>query len=136
MRMLGCPIVDPQRDARGALRAAAEAARRQLHGLLVFPEGHRSRDGEMLPFRARGMGRCCASGRLPVYLVVERRALDARAASWTSLFNVDRDARRTEVLGPFLPPEDDAALDGVHRDAARADGGERPRRCAARRRAA
>jgi 1-acyl-sn-glycerol-3-phosphate acyltransferase len=110
IRMVGCPIVDPQRDVRGALRAMKKAAVELRGALLVFPEGHRSRDGEVLPFRARGMVSLLQTRRLPVYVIANdglwraRRFVDV-------LFHGAALHGETELLGPFTPPEDDAALE-------------------------
>src|SRR5881396_193099 len=100
MRLLGCPLVDPRRDPRGALRAMGEAARGLPHGILIFPEGHRSRDGEILPFRRAGLLALLEAKRVPVYLAVgdglwkAGRFLDL-------LFKVHEIDARTEALGPF-----------------------------------
>jgi 1-acyl-sn-glycerol-3-phosphate acyltransferase len=102
--LLECPVVDPRRDPKGSLEAMRRAATEQHHGLLIFPEGHRSLDGEVRPFRAAGTLAILAERRLPVYAVVTdgfwygRRLVDF-------ILNVHRLRGATEVLGPFTPPE-------------------------------
>ena len=44
--------------------------RRQPHGILVFPEGHRTPDGEIQPFKTAGLELMLRERPLPVYLVV------------------------------------------------------------------
>lgn len=109
MRLLGCPIVDPKRDPRGALRAMEEAARGLPHGILIFPEGHRSRDGEILPFRRAGLLALLEAKRLPVYLAVGDGLFKA-GRFLDLLFKVHEIDARTEALGPFEPPADPAGL--------------------------
>lgn len=100
----GCPIIDPTRDARGAVLALAAGAARLEHGILIFPEGHRTLDGEMRPFRTSGLIAMLTARRMPVYLAVtdglwiNRTLVDV-------VRNVHRMQGRTEVLGPFAPPE-------------------------------
>jgi len=104
MRLLGCPLIEPE-NRKGSLRVLKEAARAQPHGILVFPEGHRTRDGEVQAFHAAGLEIMLRERPLPVYLVVTdgfwkgRRFVDF-------LFNIDRIDGRTETLGPFAPPAD------------------------------
>ena len=104
MRLLGAPVIDPE-NRKGSLRALREAARLQPHGILVFPEGHRTRDGEIQPFHTAGLEIMLRERPLPVYVVVTdgfwtcRRFVDF-------LWDMDRIHGRTEVLGPFLPPPD------------------------------
>ncbi len=80
------------------------AATEQHHGLLIFPEGHRSLNGDVRPFRAAGTVAVLSERRLPVYAVVTdgfwygRRLVDF-------ILNVHRLRGETEVLGPFTPPE-------------------------------
>ena len=99
MRLLGCPIVEPE-NRKASLRALREAARDQPHGLLVFPEGHRTRDGEIQAFHTAGLEIMLRERPLPGVRVVTdgfwkgRRFVDF-------LFNIDRIDGRTEVLGPF-----------------------------------
>lgn len=101
--LLECPVVDPKRDAKGAVEAMRRAALEQQHGLLIFPEGHRSLDGEVRPFKAAGTLAVLTARRLPVYLVVTdglwagRRLMDFLKA-------VPHLHGEAEVLGPFDPP--------------------------------
>jgi 1-acyl-sn-glycerol-3-phosphate acyltransferase len=107
--------VDPKRDARGALRALRRAAPAQKAGLLIYPEGHRSLDGEILPFQTAGAITVLKARRMPVYLVVTD-------GFWKSRRFVDfvtgiPDIRgETEVLGPFAPPDSHDGLSAFLQD--------------------
>lgn len=109
VRMLGGPVVDPKRDPRGSLAAVREAAPRQRHGLILFPEGHRSKDGELLPFRTAGAQATLAAHPMPVQAVVTdggwrtRRFVDF-------VFNVHGIRVRTVVLDIYPAPADEAAI--------------------------
>ncbi len=107
--LLECPVVDPRRDARGAVEAMRESAARQPHGLVVFPEGHRSVDGEIRPFRAAGTIASLAARRVPVHLVVLDGLWEGRRFV-DFLANVPKLRGEVEVLGPFRPPEAEAEL--------------------------
>lgn len=104
IRLLGCPVVDPARDPRGAIEELKHAALVEQHGLLIYPEGHRTLDGELRPFKSAGVVAILETRRLPVYLVVcdglwaGRRFVDF-------LTKVPRLRGVVEVLGPFQPPE-------------------------------
>jgi 1-acyl-sn-glycerol-3-phosphate acyltransferase len=116
VRMLDCPIVDPRRDPRRAVETIAREAARLDHALLIFPEGHRSRTGEILPWRKAGLRAILAVRRDPVYLAVgdglwiSRRLVDF-------VFNIHRIRCRAEVIGPFVVPdreeEHEAFIDGL-----------------------
>lgn len=104
MRQLGCVIID-RSDKRGAHQALEKAAR-EMGGtpLVVFPEGTRSRDGRLLPFKLGGT----------------RLALLARAIIVPALIEGSRNAvenRKAQGKGPvhvrvtFFPPLDAMDLD-------------------------
>jgi 1-acyl-sn-glycerol-3-phosphate acyltransferase len=109
IHQLECPIVDPKRDPKGAVEAIRRAALSERYGMAIFPEGHRTRDGSIQPFRTAGIQSILEARRMPVYLVVTdglwkgRRLVDF-------LVNAHLVRGRVEVLGPFEPPEDPAAL--------------------------
>jgi 1-acyl-sn-glycerol-3-phosphate acyltransferase len=103
IRLLGCPMVDPRRDPEGSLAAVRRGARELPHGVLIFPEGHRSRDGEILPFRPAGMLAALEERPLPVYLVLNDGAWRVGRFS-DLLFRVHRIDAYSEVIGRFEPP--------------------------------
>jgi 1-acyl-sn-glycerol-3-phosphate acyltransferase len=104
-RLLGCPIIDPS-ERHAALATLEDAARRQDHGIAIFPEGHRTQDGEIGPFHSAGAQLMLRERAVPVYLVMTdgfwtcRRLVDF-------VFNIHKIDGRTEVLGPFAPPAPD-----------------------------
>jgi 1-acyl-sn-glycerol-3-phosphate acyltransferase len=117
MRLLGCPLIEPE-NRKASLRALREAARAQPHGIVVFPEGHRTRDGEIQAFHTAGLEIMLRERPLPIYVLVTdgfwkgRRFVDF-------LFNIDRIDGVTEVLGPFPPPADGeygTFLEGIRRE--------------------
>jgi 1-acyl-sn-glycerol-3-phosphate acyltransferase len=101
IRLLGCPLIDP-RDRRTSLRVLRDTARTQPHGVAIFPEGHRTTDGDLRPFKIAGAEVMLKERMVPVYLVVTdgfwrcRRLVDF-------VFGMDAIDGRTEVLGPFEP---------------------------------
>lgn len=105
MRMARCPLVDPRRDREGAVAAVAEAARTLDNGLLIFPEGHRTLDGEIRPWRAAGLLAILAARRVPVYLVVTDGLWQSRTLA-DFVFGVHRLRGETEAMGPVVPPDD------------------------------
>jgi 1-acyl-sn-glycerol-3-phosphate acyltransferase len=109
IRLLGCPIVDPKRDPAGALEAVRRGARELPHGILIFPEGHRSLDGAIRPFRSAGLEAILGARRTPVYLVLNEGVWRVRRFA-DLLFRVHLIDAHSEVMGPFEPPADDAGL--------------------------
>jgi 1-acyl-sn-glycerol-3-phosphate acyltransferase len=70
LRLTESPLVDPDRPARPQVEELATIAAECRHPLVVFPEGHRSRDGELRPFRRGGLGAILAARPWTVYLLV------------------------------------------------------------------
>jgi 1-acyl-sn-glycerol-3-phosphate acyltransferase len=108
IRLLGCPIVDPRRDGAGALEAIRRGTRELPHGILIFPESHRSRDGQVQPFRTAGLATILAERRGPVYLVLNDGAWRTRRFT-DLLFRVHLLDAYSEVVGPLEAPADPAA---------------------------
>lgn len=108
LRLMGCPVIEP-RDRRESLKTMKLAARELEHGMLVFAEGHRSRDGEIQPFQTAGILTVLRERHLPCCLVVTDGFWSARRLI-DSFLGVGRIRGETEVVGVFQPPADDAAL--------------------------
>jgi 1-acyl-sn-glycerol-3-phosphate acyltransferase len=115
IRLLDSPIVDPKRDPKGAVEAVRRGARELPHGMTIFPEGHRSHDGEVRPFRAAGLEAILTERRMPVYLVLNEGVWRVRRLA-DLLFRVHLIDATSEVMGPFVPPADAAELPGFVRE--------------------
>jgi 1-acyl-sn-glycerol-3-phosphate acyltransferase len=109
IRLLGSPIVDPKRDPQGSVAEIRKGVRQLPHGLVIFPEGHRSHDGEVRPFRPAGVLTILMERRMPVYLVLNEGVWRVRRLT-DLLFRVHLIDAHSEVLGPFEPPADEAHL--------------------------
>lgn len=109
VRLIGGPFVDPKNDPKGAIRAIKRAARELTHGLLIFPESHRTKTGEVERFRPAGLESMLRERRLPVYVVVNDGTWRARRVS-DAIFRVHLMDGWSEVVGRFEPPEDNADL--------------------------
>ena len=109
VRLLGCPMVDPRNDPRGAVEAIRRGVRELTHGLLIYPEGHRSRTGEVGRFRTAGLEAMLRERRLPVYVVVNDGMWRARRFT-DAIFRAHLMDGWSEVVGRFEPPEDDSEI--------------------------
>jgi 1-acyl-sn-glycerol-3-phosphate acyltransferase len=110
------PLVDPDRPATDQADRLAEMARGCVHPLVIFPEGHRSRDGELRPFRRGGLGAILRARPWTVHLLV----VDGlwRARRFTDLLGSMSGLRgRAVSAGPFPWPgpggDVDAFLDAM-----------------------
>jgi 1-acyl-sn-glycerol-3-phosphate acyltransferase len=102
LRLLGCPVIEPGQRAQ-ALRILGRTAAEDGHGILIFPEGHRSPDGEVAPFKVAGIKALLRARPRPVYLVVTDGLWRCRRLP-DFVFGMHALRGRAEVLGPFPPP--------------------------------
>lgn len=104
MRQIGCIFID-RADKRGAHQALEKAANAMSDKpLVVFPEGTRSKDGALLPFKLGGTRLALLSQAVIVPVLIEgsRDAVEKRKAG----------ARRIPVRVKIFPPFDTQGLDG------------------------
>lgn len=97
------PILDPERSGPAQAAAMGDMARDCRHPLVIFPEGHRSRDGALRPFRRGGLGAILRARPWTVHLLV----VDGlwRAGKWADLPQGLSGVRgRTTVVGPIEWP--------------------------------
>ncbi len=110
MSLVGGPFVaqgaQATRAERDALVAGADAVARGERTFLLFPEGHRSRSGEILPFMTAGLERVLARAwNRPLYLVVEDGL--ARLTGFSQIATrLAGTSVRVVVRGPYAIPQD------------------------------
>jgi 1-acyl-sn-glycerol-3-phosphate acyltransferase len=115
LRLADCPIVDPKRDREGALATLRQAVHAD-RAILIYPEGHRTTDGTLQPFRTAGLVAMLTERRVPVWLVATDGFTGGRRL--VDLVQLYRIRGVTEVVGRFQPPDEEADipafLDGLH----------------------
>lgn len=114
VRLARFPIVFQRAGARRqelrGLLAAADAVRQGERSLLIFPEGHRTRDGAIGPFMRSGLRLVLSRARRPVYCVVADGLWRSRTVADAALRFAGTSVR-VMILGPFSPPAADTELD-------------------------
>ncbi len=105
IQYLDCIVIDPRRDRTGAVLALQQAAQQDLrHAVMLFPEGHRTKDGEIAPFRPAGMTALLQGHQIPVWTIVAdgfwhfRKVLD-------TFFGLGRVRGRLKVVEKAMSPE-------------------------------
>jgi 1-acyl-sn-glycerol-3-phosphate acyltransferase len=104
VRLYQYPLVDGRANARGQINAIAENARTSPVPIVIFPEGHRTRDGEIGPWKEGGLRAILGARRWTVYVMVAD-------GYWKSARLVDFLERISTIdgsslaLGPFEGPE-------------------------------
>lgn len=113
IRMARFPLIAQTRQSlRADLDAIAEAADRCKRGeasFFIFPEGHRSKDGSILPFMIRGLRLVLTHAPLPVYCIVGDGMWHIRTVADT--FTKAAGTRiRVRIIGPFQPPAEESEI--------------------------
>lgn len=116
MHLLQYPLVtqgpNATRAELKALRDAAEVVARGERSLIIYPEGHRSRTGDVLPFMTAGLKLVLSRTRgRPLYLAVVDGLWPLRTFAETAQRLADTHAH-VIVRGPYAIPAQDAELDG------------------------
>ena len=113
LRLARFPLVSQTRKSVRAdlemLAAAAERARLGQTSILIFPEGHRTKDGSILPFMTRGLRVVLARAPLPVYCIVADGMWHIRTLADT-LIRVAGSRIQIRIIGPFHPPAAEADI--------------------------
>ena len=109
IRMIRCPLIDPKGDRLGAVKTIRRAAQELPNGIVIFPEGHRTRDGEVRPFRTVGVEALLRAKRVPVYIVVTDGLWMARRFV-DNIFQIHLIDAWSAVYGPYEIPEDKADI--------------------------
>ena len=113
-RLARFPLVSHGRTATRqelvAMRALADEVASGDQSLLIFPEGHRSLDGNIDPFMKSGLKLILARARRPVYCVVADGMWHVPTFAAAAMrFAGTRIS--AAVIGPFHPPAGGAELD-------------------------
>ena len=107
IRLLRFPIVSQKREnLRTELPAIAEAADSTARGdnsMLVFAEGHRTRDGQIGPFMRTGLRLVLERAKRPVYCIVADGLWHART-TFDAATGFAGATCSVHILGPFAPP--------------------------------
>lgn len=107
MKYIGCIFID-RKDARQSLAAINDAAERLKagHSIVIFPEGTRSADGTLGPFKAGGL-RLALKARVPIVPITISGSKNIMLKG-TSII---RSASVTVIISPPLLPEEYKDLD-------------------------
>jgi 1-acyl-sn-glycerol-3-phosphate acyltransferase len=110
IRLLHFPVVSQKREnlrtELPAIGEAADATARGENSMLIFAEGHRTRDGRIAPFMRSGLRLVLERAKRPVYCIVAdglwhaRTTLDAATGFAGATCHV-------HILGPFPAPSHD-----------------------------
>ena len=113
IRVARLPLVGQTRkDLRADLAMIVDAAERSRTGetsFFIFPEGHRTKDGSILPFMTRGLTIALSRIPHPVYCVVGDGMWQARTLADT-MVRVAGSRIRVRIIGPFPPPQQEADI--------------------------
>ena len=105
IKLYDYPVVDPKGGMRRQLKMLRSVARDPRVPIVVYPEGSRSRDGALLPFRRGAVDTLLRHQQWNVYLLTSDGTLPCGRLR-DMLAGVDTVHCRVSVSGPFDTPSD------------------------------
>jgi 1-acyl-sn-glycerol-3-phosphate acyltransferase len=113
VRVARLPLVgQTKKDIRADLAMITEAAERTRASetsFFIFPEGHRTTDGSIMPFMTRGLTIALSRIPHPVYCVVADGMWQSRTLADT-MVRVAGSQIHVRIIGPFAPPAHEADI--------------------------
>lgn len=110
LKLVDCAIIDPKKDRVGAVSTLQRFADgNPTEPIAIFPEGHRSTTGAVLPFRPAGLTALLTGRRVPVVVVVTDGAWHT-SKFVDVVFRLHKVRLRMEVVEEVLSPDDPAEL--------------------------
>lgn len=114
VRLARYPVLSQKRptppEEIAALERLADEVAAGLQSALIFPEGHRSRTGELGRFMTTGIKLVLARAPRPVYCIVADGMWRSRTFA-DAAFRFAGTRIDAVVLGPFTPPADPSRFD-------------------------
>jgi 1-acyl-sn-glycerol-3-phosphate acyltransferase len=114
VRLARYPVLSQRRpipaDEVAALERLGDEVAAGLQSALIFPEGHRSRTGEIGRFMTTGLKLVLARAPRPVYCIVADGMWRSRTFA-DAAFRFAGTRIDAVVLGPFTPPADPSRFD-------------------------
>ena len=109
IRLYQYPVVDPQATGKGDLHGLVEAASNGDTPLAIFPEGTRTRTGELGPWKRAGLRILLRARSWQVYVMAVDGVWHAR--TFADFVRTASSIRcRTAAVGPFTSPEVDGEV--------------------------
>ena len=103
VRLYQYPVVDPQATVKSHVKGLKEASHSGDTPIAIFPEGSRTRDGDMTPWKRTGLRLLLSEREWEVYLVVADGMWRSRSVPGF-MREVSRVIIRSTQLGPFQSP--------------------------------
>ena len=115
VRLYQYPMVDPRATVKGHVLGLRQASHEGETPIAIFPEGSRTVDGDMTPWKRTGLKLLLSERRWEVYLLVADGMWRGRSVGGF-MREVSRMEIRTAMTGPFESPPPDGDLDGFIAD--------------------
>jgi 1-acyl-sn-glycerol-3-phosphate acyltransferase len=110
VRLYQYPVVDPRATVKGHVLGLKQASHEGETPIAIFPEGSRTTDGDMTPWKRTGLRLLLGERRWNVYLLVADGMWRGRSVGGF-VRRVSQMEIRTRLVGPFESPPPDGDVE-------------------------
>jgi 1-acyl-sn-glycerol-3-phosphate acyltransferase len=115
VRLYQYPVVDPRATVKGHVLGLKQASHEGDTPIAIFPEGSRTADGDMTPWKRTGLKLLLSERRWTVYLIVADGMWKGRSIGGF-VREVSRMNIRSAMMGPFESPAAEGDVDAFIED--------------------